>query len=201
MIFRSKSFSEIWPRSIDIRCSIVIKEASLSEVFHATEKIKKETMNNEWLCPNSSGQLDEKQIKWNSRYNQALGIFKFFYIDIGIRLKLEEIDKRVLFFVAYFRGVPVGVLQLLITDGLPKVVFLATHCGIRGCGALLIEYAVNKSQQLGMGGKLQLSPYEGARATYMAMGFTEAGEHLELYPADRNDKWKWNEATGRYRFC
>ncbi|PHM77338.1 GNAT family N-acetyltransferase [Xenorhabdus cabanillasii] len=200
MISRSKSFSEIWPGSIDIRCSIVIKEAGLSEVFNATQKMK-DTMNNEWLCSNYSGQLDEEQITWNSRYNQALKIFKFFYTNIGIRLKLEETDKRVLFFVAYFRGIPIGVLQLLITDGLPKVVFLATHCGIRGCGVLLIESAVNKSQQLGMEGKLQLSPYERAISAYMAMGFTRAGEHLELYPADRSDKWKWNKATGRYRFC
>ncbi|MBC8944985.1 hypothetical protein [Xenorhabdus indica] len=200
MISRSRSFSEIWPKSIDIRCSIVIKEASLPEAFSAMEKIKKETMNNEWLCFNSS-KLDEEQIKWNSRYSQALKIFDFLYDNIGKRLKLKGTDERMLFSVAYFRGIPIGILQLLITEELPKVVFLATHCGIRGCGVLLIEYAVNKSQQLGMGGKLQLSPYERARSAYMAMGFTRADEHLELYPADRSDKWKWDEATGRYSFC
>ncbi|MEX0446336.1 hypothetical protein [Xenorhabdus sp. SGI246] len=200
MISRSKSFSEIWPRSIDIRCSIVIKEASLPEAFNAVQKIKKETMNDEWLYSNSS-ELDEEKIKWNSRYNQALKIFTFLYNNIGARLQLEGTDKRMLFFVSYFRGVPIGILQLLVTDGLPKVVFLATHCGIRGCGVLLIEYAVNKSQQLGMGGKLQLLPYKGAIPAYIEMGFTSVGENLELYPADRSDKWKWDEVTGRYRFC
>ncbi|PHM77337.1 GNAT family N-acetyltransferase [Xenorhabdus cabanillasii] len=199
---RSKSCSDMYTTLVNMKTFITIKEVSPEEALYATEKMLTETMADDWFYFDFL-KLDEEQERWKMRYNQAYNILNC----ISTNAKLQSMrDKtggsKKFFFVAYFRSIPVGALQLLVKDNheneLPEVSFLATHCGIRGCGILLIESAVNKSQQSGMEGKLQLSPYERARSAYMAMGFTRVGGHLELYPADRSDKWKWNEIINRY---
>ncbi|WP_340610436.1 GNAT family N-acetyltransferase [Xenorhabdus bharatensis] len=207
---RKKSYAEPWPKSIDIRCSIVIKKVSLSDASKAMQEIKDKTMNDEWLSSNFSGQLDEEQTKWNFRYKQAWGIFNFLYSDIDDYIKLvddkklvddEKLvdDKKGLFFVAYFRGVPIGILQLIFTNEMTKIVFLATHCGIRGCGVLLIEYVVNELQQLGKDRRLTLFPYKNARPAYIAMGFTGSEREMMLDPTT-SDKWLWDNKKNRYTY-
>ncbi|KMJ47058.1 GNAT family N-acetyltransferase [Xenorhabdus khoisanae] len=197
---RTQSFSGKWPSSVNIRKSIVIKEVSPEEASNAMTTVKANMRNNDWECFFYSANYDSEKEKWNSRFTEARSILG----DILINAKLRTKESEVSFFVAYFRGVPIGGLQLSPRDNnlpdFPKVNYLATHCGIRGCGVLLIEQAVNKSQQLGKRGSLKLKPLPEARPAYMEMGFVEKEFHMELHPIERNDKWKYDGATKTYRY-
>ncbi|OKP01133.1 hypothetical protein [Xenorhabdus eapokensis] len=196
---RTQSFSGRMPESIDVRASIVTKEISSEEAENALMKITQETMSSDWQCSNP---LDNEQNKWNTRYNQASGIF----YCILARIRSPVVKKTgILFFASYFKGVPIGILQFspknkALTE-YPEVDYLATHCGIRNCGVLLIEYAVNKSQQLGMNGKLTLTPLSGAEPAYFNMGFTYLNSMtLMLNPAAIKNKWYFIEGRYKYKF-
>ncbi|WP_143706519.1 GNAT family N-acetyltransferase [Xenorhabdus innexi] len=193
-----------------MKASIIIKEVGPEETFRAMGIMENETMAEDWYDFDLH-QLDEEQRSWSARYSQSSEVLSY----IARNAKLESLPsvygnanpsgRNQFFFVAYFRGVPIGALQLLVygkdEDQLPEVYFLATHCGIRGCGVLLMEYAVNKSQQLGRKGKLKLTPYDRARSAYMGMGFiVNKDNKLELHPDENNDRWIWNENTQSYKF-
>ncbi|PHM47543.1 GNAT family N-acetyltransferase [Xenorhabdus miraniensis] len=199
-LIRSQSFSGKWPSSVDIRASIVIKEVSPEEASSEMMKVRKEMKDNSWECFIYSGNYDNEQEKWNSRFTGAYEILSDILINANLRTK----ESGVSFFVAYFRGSPIGGLQLSPGDNefpdFPKVNYLATHCGIRGCGALLLEQAVNKSQRLGKDGNLKLRPLLRAIPAYVDMGFVEIESHMELHPIERNDKWKYDEATNTYKY-
>ncbi|WP_416777319.1 hypothetical protein ACNFJN_03465 [Xenorhabdus budapestensis] len=202
---RSKSCSDMYTTLVNMKTFITIKEVSPEEAFYATEKMLTETMAEDWFYFDFL-KLDKEQERWKMRYNQAFSILNCLSTNAKLQSMRDKTDGSKKFFaVAYFRGIPVGALQLLVQDNheneLSEVSFLATHCGIRGCGVLLIEYAVNKSQQLGMEGKLKLSPYDEARQAYINMGFMNINGGMELHPAARNDKWKWNKITSRYECC
>ncbi|WP_340615390.1 GNAT family N-acetyltransferase [Xenorhabdus entomophaga] len=220
-MFRSKSFninrptilgSLIHAKSVlgissvmDARMSIKINEVSASEALNVTNIIMTETMDCEWKCDDSEHWLDNQQEKWNKRYDSAFSIFELAHNKISRFIKEKKASKiNSLFFAAYFKGVPIGILSLSFaseaTFDMPEVDYLATHCGIRGCGVLLIEQAVNKSQQLGKNGNLKLNPLSEAVPAYMEMGFVETGSHMELHPIERNDKWKYDGTTKTYRY-
>ncbi|PHM61851.1 GNAT family N-acetyltransferase [Xenorhabdus ishibashii] len=198
-LIRAQSFSEKWPSSVNIRASIVINEVSPEEASRAMTKIRTDMKDNSWKYLVDSIGCDDEQKKWNSRFTKAFEILG----SISLNAKLRTKESGMSFFVAYFRGIPIGGLLLSTGDNyfpaLPKVIYLAIHCGIRGCGALLIEQAVNKSQKWGKNGNLQLNPLREAIRAYLDMGFVETETHMELHP-ERNDKWKYNEATDTYRY-
>jgi hypothetical protein len=164
------------------------------------KEIIRNTMNNDWIDFNSAPCLNDEQRRWKARYDDALEIFNEVCSNSEIHILLSRPDKKTFFYIAYYMGHPIGVLQLSMYYKLPKVAFLATHCGIQGCGKLLIEYAVNKSQQLGHNGKLYLKSLDNAQHVYKSMGFINAGEYLELNPAERTDKWIWNSVKNCYKF-
>ncbi|MDE9590781.1 hypothetical protein, partial [Xenorhabdus bovienii] len=62
------------------------------------------------------------------------------------------------------------------------------HIGIRRCGILLIEYAVNKSNELGKNGNIQLTPAPNSRDVYHEYGFNFQEGHMLLEP-NQNEKW------------
>ncbi|WP_169926594.1 GNAT family N-acetyltransferase [Xenorhabdus stockiae] len=199
---RTKSFSELWLTSIDIRWFITVREVKASDALHATRMIKNKTMLPDWKVDDSSGPISSEQQSWNARYGESLDIFVGIEENIaGYIADSKNISKLgMVFFVAYFKGVPVGVMQLSMKHKLPHIYLLATHCGIRGCGPFLVEYAVNKSQQSGKKGKLKLQPFEKAKPAYMKMGFIDKGRNLELDPAKRPDKWIWDGHSKRYTY-
>ncbi|CDG16452.1 hypothetical protein [Xenorhabdus doucetiae] len=201
----AKSASDIDKTLLEARTVITIKKVSAEEALHLTDIIVINSRG--WRYDNSLGSPDDEQTKWNERYDGAHNILCC--MDSYIRY----IDKKnLLFFVAYFRGVPVGALQFTYKDepdknkpaDAPKINYLATHCGIRNCGALLVEYAVNESLQLGMDGKLRLAPLDNSSIPVsLKMGFTqlEGGKYLYLNPAESN-KWDCsNPNRYRYRGC
>ncbi|PHM37231.1 GNAT family N-acetyltransferase [Xenorhabdus innexi] len=194
---RAESFS----KPINIRYSIVIREVSIPEALSATNIVKK-NMANDWLGSHSSDSLDAEQQRWHERYSEALDMFDNIIEDTeGYINNPENANKaKNIFFVAYLNGTPVGTLGLSMNHKTPKIISLATHCGIRGCGVLLVEYAVNKSQQLGKKGKLKLQPFDKARLAYTNMGFMQDDGNLKLNPAKRTDKWIWDESSKRYKY-
>ncbi|MDC9589892.1 GNAT family N-acetyltransferase [Xenorhabdus sp. XENO-10] len=202
---RTKSTSHQKLTSVDARIFIAIKEVSAQEALNIANKITNTTMiKNEWEYYNPSGSINDEQEKWNARYKSTHYILDQIsssakdYIN-----KIAKPEKKVIFFAAYFKGIPIGVLQFSLKNDdypeLPIIDYLVTHCGIRNCGSLLIEYALNKSQQLGMKGKLTLSSVPAAMPVYFNMGFTilDDGVYLQLNPTESN---KWYSINGHYRF-
>ncbi|PHM55492.1 N-acetyltransferase [Xenorhabdus hominickii] len=191
--------------SVNVRSSIIIKEVDKNEALNTTNMLINETMNKEWRYENSVGFLndDDEEKKWNDRYNSANYIFKQISISAKSDIDKKNRPKDSIFFAAYFKGVPIGVLQFSPQNKdypeLPIVDYLATHCGIRDCGVLLIECAVNKSQQLGMKGKLILSSVKAAKQLYISMGFTQLDDevYLQLNP---NESSKWYFINNCYKF-
>ncbi|WP_340610438.1 hypothetical protein [Xenorhabdus bharatensis] len=204
---RSKSFSDMrsLPTALNnIRYSIITKEVEPQEVVRATNIIKK-NMGIDWVNFHSYRQLDEEQERWYQRHEKATNIFSSMLYEVKNHLKNMEKNKKeeMTFFVSYFRNIPIGALTLSLEyNEIPEVSFIATHCGIRDCGVLLIEEAVNKSQQLGMGGRLKLYSLQGAESAYINMGFFEEYGEMYLEPSKQNNKWQWNEKEKRYKlFC
>ncbi|PHM37408.1 N-acetyltransferase [Xenorhabdus mauleonii] len=192
----------------DARMSLVVKEVDKNKAQKNVSTILYENMlNKDWLYEETSEPPDSFQQKWNDRYDESrralVNILEEISRDIRPRQKLE---KDILYFIAYFRGVPVGAL-LLYADGGSKgassIEHMATHSGIRGCGVLLIEAAINKLLQLGMSGKVRTiaSTNENARA-YINMGFRHIDQYeLILRPAKRNDKWNFIDGHYKYIGC
>ncbi|MBE8596616.1 hypothetical protein IQ209_08835 [Xenorhabdus sp. BG5] len=197
---RAQSFSEKWPSSVNVRASIVIKEVNPQEALAAMREIREEMMSNGWGCSSHAGNDDSEQKKWNSRFAKAHSILGSIRINARQAVPRENSS----FFVAYFRGTPIGGLQLSSSDNtptdFPKVNYLATHCGIRDCGVLLIEQAVNKSQQLGKNGNLKLQAVIDAVPAYVKMGFVTTESYMELRPIEKNDEWKYDGITNTYRY-
>ncbi|PHM61489.1 hypothetical protein [Xenorhabdus ishibashii] len=200
----AKSVSDISSAVIDARIFITIREVSPHEVLNLTNAIMKTTMNTEWKCSSSeyvSG--DYEQENWNIRYESARSIFELVHNKIKLcSEKLSRIGS--LYFAAYFQGVPVGILEFIPADNiisnLPTVEYLATHCGIRNCGVLLMEHAVNKSQQLGNNGKIKLIPLHKATPAYINMGFSPSDSgYLVLDPANSH-RWHFNPSNNSYRY-
>ncbi|BET95648.1 hypothetical protein TCT1_05690 [Xenorhabdus sp. TCT-1] len=202
-LIRTQSFSEKWPNSVNVRASIVVKEVNPEEALNAMTAVSTGMMNNGWECYVDSDDYDREQEKWNNRFIEAYN--KSCHISSEAKKTIEKINgSEILFFIAYFRGMPIGGLQLSpINNGFPdfpEVINLATHCGIRSCGVFLIEQAVNKSQQLGSYGALKLNPLPGSRSAYREMGFIETAYYMELHPVLRRDKWKYDGATNSYKY-
>ncbi|MBD2784107.1 GNAT family N-acetyltransferase [Xenorhabdus sp. DI] len=174
---------------------MTIKTVSIAEISNITNMIINNSQG--WEYNDSDNLPDDEQTNWNDRHKQACQMLSY----IGFCMKQYACKKNVAFFVAYFQGVPVGALQFNPRDGyeVPEVDYLATHCGIRNCGVLLMEYAVNESLQLRKGGKLELYPLDNAVPAYLKMGFTTLKDNGCLY-LDPVESPQWYLTNGRYRY-
>ncbi|MDC9581106.1 GNAT family N-acetyltransferase [Xenorhabdus sp. PR6a] len=192
----AKSASDINKTVLDARTFITIRRVGVEEIYRITQRVINNSQG--WEYNNSSNFPDDEQTKWNDRHDYACNMLS----NMGRCMKHYADRKKIVFFVAYFQGVPVGALQFNPNDGceIPEVDYLATHCGIRNCGVLLMEYAVNESRQLKMGGQLRLTPLDNAISAYLKMGFTElsGSTYLYLNPAESN-KWDCSNLN-RYRY-
>ncbi|MBE8596615.1 hypothetical protein IQ209_08830 [Xenorhabdus sp. BG5] len=106
----AKSVSDIGTAVIDARIFITIKEVSASEAVNVTNRLMTTTMNSEWKCDEFVHSLDNEQEKWNMRYFSAYKAFTLMHKNA----KISEINA--LFFAAYFKGIPVGILQFYSGD-------------------------------------------------------------------------------------
>jgi hypothetical protein len=90
------------------------------------------------------------------------------------------------------------VLGLLMMSGAGYVADLLAHPGTEGCGATLLEHAVNVSRQHGGGGRLRLSSLnQNSSDFYLRMGFVRSepaqpngGGNMTLDPTNRTDLWR-----------
>ncbi|PHM37406.1 N-acetyltransferase [Xenorhabdus mauleonii] len=202
---RTTSMPNIKINVPDARMSLVIKEVNANEAKRAINIIMNETMlQKDWEYPIYSETFDEPQLNWNDRYNSSCKIFS----HIGNCAKIctesaQGAENECLFILAYFQGVPVGALQLKLKyeQGWSEIAFLATHCGLRSSGYLLIEFSINKTLQLGRSGKLKLVSLPEAKSAYAKMGFDTSGgngAYCFLDPAKRSDKWQFNNSCYKY---
>ncbi|MBE8596614.1 GNAT family N-acetyltransferase [Xenorhabdus sp. BG5] len=203
----AKSVSDISSAAIDARIFMTIREVSASEALNITNRIMTTTMSTEWKCGSSEYLLgDSEQEKWNSRYDAAYTIFELVHNKVERSIRRKKISEiNLLYFAAYFKGVPVGILEFspennIDSYNLPTVEYLATHCGIRNCGVLLMEHAVNKSLQLGNNGKIKLFPLEETKLAYIKMGFSSGNlGYLVLDPANSH-KWRFSPSNNSYKY-
>ncbi|MDX7998139.1 hypothetical protein FE394_02735 [Xenorhabdus sp. Reich] len=200
---RWNSSPELTSHFID-RSSLNIIEVSFQEALNSIHKMKFKIEEDNWeYMPNPDEQLDEEQRKWKNRCyctKDMLGAGINILNDIKNELNYGG-KYNYNFFVSYFKLAPIGALILSSSSNLsdfPEVMILVTHSGIKGSGILLIEEAVNKSQQLGKNGKLKLFSLGEVRGIYSNMGFVEVNSgDMELDPAVSH---RWHFANGRYRF-
>lgn len=119
----------------------------------------------------------------------------------GVLFNVENmIEGADLNYVYEYGGLVVGML-LMQRDG--YVEDLIAHPGTEGCGATLLEYAVNVSQQHGEAGRLRLDSLNGnSSGFYRRMGFVHSGPpdpqtgggKMTLDPATRTDLWQHSNA-------
>ncbi|WP_340610432.1 hypothetical protein [Xenorhabdus bharatensis] len=207
---RAKSLPNMRFKSINIRHSIVVKVVEPLEALNSAQKITIETMNDEWDSFISDKRkcgvqkFDQEQCRWGLRCNNARNIFQHILDNASDCINGQGTSSESTFFiVAYFDAIPIGILNLLVrrnNDELPEIVYLASHCGIRGCGPLLVEKAINTLLQLGMPGDIRLLPLKDAVPAYINMGFTTLYGEMVLYPSECSDKWKFNAKEDCYKY-
>jgi hypothetical protein len=101
--------------------------------------------------------------------------------------------------VAYrVAGAPIGLMAMSDMLATPTVNGLVTHPGSENAGGILIEYAVQKSDEWGKGGKLQLTPdNKECEQAYKHLGFEGTPYSMTLDPASRRDIW--SRPGGKWR--
>ncbi|PHM70663.1 hypothetical protein [Xenorhabdus kozodoii] len=136
----AKSVSDMARSVSDARAFITVKEVSVSEASNITNRITTTTMTSEWGDVFYQNLPDNEQEKWSARYYSTYGMFEVVYNEARLLLKKTIQLKINVFFAAYFKNVPIGILLFsskVTGDAIPEVEFLVTHCGIRNCGVLL----------------------------------------------------------------
>ncbi|WP_237388300.1 hypothetical protein [Xenorhabdus sp. Sc-CR9] len=196
MLFRSKSFSvnssdnlnslnrfksspNLTSLSFDAKASLTSEKVSLSRACEISNLLKLEIENNKWKLKLDKKERRDMELRnWNNRCIYSCGVFQSILERTSSVLN-EDISQQEKYhcFAANFRGFPVGVLVLTITEkkllnapkllpDIPLISDISTHPGIRGCGISLIECAVNVSYQLGKNGVVQLTPIDESEDSY-----------------------------------
>jgi hypothetical protein len=92
------------------------------------------------------------------------------------------------FFVYMLGGLAVGAMVIDKVCDHTRIDVLATHPGTRGCGSILIEHAVNLSEEAGFGGRVELNPGNRWRDSFLAKGFV-GPVAMKLDPGENPEKW------------
>src|SRR5262249_9453851 len=137
--------------------------------------------------------------RWNQHISGAKDLFDL--LDYSLKdgtLRMPGFR----FFSYLIVGAPVGVMAVQVgnTASALSITYLVTHPGTVNCGGILIERAVNLSEELGKGGRLTLDSLDKASSkAYAALGFTgynkhlikgDGGAHMELDPRKSSQFWK-----------
>jgi hypothetical protein len=97
------------------------------------------------------------------------------------------------FFAYMLHGRPVGLMLISDRNAFRLCIeYLVTHPGSVGGGGILIEHAVNLSEQAGYKGRVELESLTiASTAAYTALGFAKvAGSHMRaLDPSECQEKW------------
>jgi hypothetical protein len=140
----------------------------------------RETMT--WREPTTT---DEQIKRWNARINRGIGIAG----SAGEYIMRGGDDKGAFAYMLF--GTPVGLMVTSKSKAsrLIEVKFLTTHPGSESGGGILIEHAVNLSENAGYQGCLELEAKEASAMAYKALGFVATGGgNMKLVPS-QSDKW------------
>lgn len=207
---RSQSSPNLASLSFNARASLMSKPVSFREVLNSVNTIKTHTLQDKWEYKNKEfEELDEEldkesyeeRIKWNQRSSNTISMIQW---GVGSLLKNEDDQEKYRYFVSYFRGVPVGAV-IFSPEGkhvsdIPEVMLLVTHPGIRGCGILLMECAVNESKNLEKEGKVQVLSITSAKNAYTSMGFIPMMQRNLLLLLEPSKSPQWVLKQDRYQF-
>lgn len=147
-----------------------------------------------WRLIRAPTSCDDEQMAWNARVDDSKLI-----TDIGRRGRSE---RHYAYVVA---GRPIGLMAICgLAKKEPYIDILVTHPGSMQCGGILIEYAVELSEDAGCGGSITLYAMSRSALAYLALGFVMTnpdpfgeGGMMKLDPAKSNEKWAW--VGGRWR--
>ncbi|MDX7987296.1 hypothetical protein FE392_08120 [Xenorhabdus sp. 12] len=187
---------------------VTVKKVSAAEAANLINVLLFKNMTEDWGDVNSDDPFDSEQKKWVDKYRDSH--YLLFTIKNIAESAMHEsnLSDDNLFFIAYYSGSPIGALLLSLRNSpdsgiashvdIPIIKYVATHCGIRDCGVILIEYVVNESLRLGKGGKLKCEILEAVRNLYLNMGF------IEILPLvmqlDPNESPVWHFVNGAYKY-
>ncbi|MBI6548632.1 GNAT family N-acetyltransferase [Xenorhabdus lircayensis] len=199
---RWKSSPNLVSLSFNARVSIISRQVSFQEVLNSINKIKTQILQDEWECINNvNEELDEEGRKWNKRCDNTVFMIRWGMDNI---LKEECSQRENRYFVSYFRGIPVGAMIFSpkgeYVPDVPGVVLLVTHPGIRGCGILLMECAVNESKEQGKEGRVQVFPTTGSKSAYVNMGFMSIKKNQRPMLLEPSKSPQWVLRQDRYHF-
>ncbi|SFU42650.1 hypothetical protein [Xenorhabdus koppenhoeferi] len=187
------SSPEVASGTFNVKDYITIREVGHQDAIYFVNKIRTNIINGDWLIePKQTEELNKDQKNWYSRgkmtYRLLCDMNDIIYSNFdGISNTINHY-----FYVMFYQETPIGILMLTndflrITEP-AKIQDFIMHIGIRRCGILLIEHAVNKSNELGKNGNIKLTPAPNARDVYREYGFSFKEGHMLLEP-DQNEKW------------
>lgn len=145
-----------------------------------------------WKSPSESA---EEVQGWNRRIDSGINIAG----SAGARWTWGPNNLR--FFIYKLLGKPVGLMVTREAKAGPLVTIkhLATHPGSENAGGILIEHAVNLSEQAGYNGCLKLTSLNrGSTAAYKALGFVEI-EDLDIMKLVPNESDIWVRVENEWR--
>lgn len=92
-------------------------------------------------------------------------------------------------YYAYMLG-GMAVGAMVIEEGCDhiRIDVLATHPATKGGGSILIEHAVNLSEEAGFGGRVELYPGGNWRNSFLAKGFVGPAV-MKLDPGENPEQW------------
>lgn len=133
-------------------------------------------------------------VRWNERIDAGARVATYAHFALG------EHGNR--FFAYLLRGELFGLMVLAFDarEGKhPFIEWLATHPGTAGGGGILVEYAVNLSEETGGEGCLELTPMsEVSRPAWTALGFVERGQRNPTMFLSPEKSAKWVKLEGRW---
>ncbi len=153
------------------------------------------------LLPKGNPQRAE-QVKWNRRGEQMDRVLA--RLAAGASLKSNwSCIKNGCVLGLFVAGKCEGLLAMDKEESIPTVDMLVTHPGSEGGASILMERAVQKSEQWGYGGKLWLdSDNDNATGAYHALGFIKSPDDncdLGLDPMNKPDIWCLHEGEWRIK--
>ncbi|MDX7998554.1 GNAT family N-acetyltransferase [Xenorhabdus sp. Reich] len=190
---RYGSSPDIAPDIVNIKGSITIREVGLQDALSLVNRIRANMINGNWcIKPNQTTPLDKDQVQW---YSRCYSTYKLLcQINDILYSGFEDISdaREHYFFVMFYEETPIGILVFSndatkITEP-AKIEEFAIHVGMRRSGVFLMEYAVNKSKELGKNGNVKLIPARDAISVYFKYGFEFKGGYMVLEPS-QNHKW------------
>ncbi|MBC8953062.1 hypothetical protein [Xenorhabdus sp. PB62.4] len=215
---RSKNLSTSLPdnlSNIEINNQMLIhklsfiesREVNLQEAKNAINKLLNSIREDKWL-----DHIEDTEYTWRNIEEKKLKTPQDLWdlrcciteqILISMRYDINEDSRKIkdfIYLVCFIKTMPIGIIQLKCDDNSLEVNNLVTHPGIKNCAYLLMEKAVNLSNDMGFEGKLKLmTATDELNRVYHRMGFIDNNDYMTLDP-NGNNFWTFCTEDRVYKF-